>query len=97
MLISHNLKKCQKITITMKKCSLSKLNCYKNGGIFFILWKVSTSQKTHSSPPNKSTKKPYHELAVHVERVLPVAELEWFQALTVQQAGSALLDHKRRV
>ncbi len=51
----------------------------------------------HTLARQKSTKKPYHELAVHVEGVLPVAELEGLQALAVQQAGSALLNHKRRV
>ena len=34
----------------------------------------------------------YHKLAVHVERVLPVAELDGLHALAVQQAGSALLN-----
>ena len=58
---------------------------------------ISTGVANTSWASKNFQKKTYHELAVNVERVLPVAELEGLQALAVQQAGSALLNHKRRV
>lgn len=40
---------------------------------------------------------PHHKLAVHVERVLSIAELQRLQALAVQKARAALLEVLQRV